>query len=115
MPKLITEKEQLVGKTIAAVIFYDDDYAMRFTDGDYAGFRSVAFYGDDGASEVSMCDGLLDGALLALGVIDQAELDKRRAASMTDYQKKQRADRRREYERLKKEFEPTPVLDWDTP
>jgi hypothetical protein len=101
---MLTKLEEFVGRTIGAAVFEDATVYLRFTDGTLGGFHSRYRY-EDLEIEVAE-DEPYDHTQLALGIIDQIEYDRRKATKDKEWEDRQAANERAQYERLKAKFEP---------
>ena len=97
------EDQQLVGKTVAKVIYLDhvEPVLLRFTDGDYA--KLAVYTSRYGEREVIFSE-LDDADLLQLGVIDNEEYQARLAQVMNQCQERTKEQRRQQWEQLKREL-----------
>lgn len=109
----LTRWEQILGKTVDPVKgvkrTYDDNYiAIWFTDGSYLILEG------DSDREIEVCtdseDSFEPWVSRDLGIIDEAEVERRRSARDAQEQ----ARRRAQYEQLKREFEPETLPDGGT-
>lgn len=97
--------EEIVGKTIAAVDTTSDDLAIRFMDGTFIYVGPVC----DCSEESPYLDWEAEpgaDALRAIGVLSDAECEEILKAEAERQREAERQERRRQFERLKAEFEP---------
>lgn len=110
--KHITERMDMVGKTIASAVKVDDIIMIiRFTDGDYVRLQAVQHNDWDGggSAELEMYADLTEPEEVAIGFLSQEEHEKRIRLNQERMEKiylaKQAEQERREYERLKRKYE----------
>lgn len=115
MKQLVTDTEDLVGKTIERAYDADDSMWLSFTDGTAAIVDINIYDEDSGAlylkgrvSEFSLMDNL-DAAELILSSEEIESLRMRKSNEEKERREKEKQSQRTEYERLKALFEPKPT------